>query len=510
MSILESLPCETLCEIVNHITRPSDLKSLCLVSKTLSVVSTPRLYHDIVIPNDLDDSRGIHKIVESLSNQKGLKYARRLHVGECSHQTTKAIDSLLAALPDNSILRFSYHASGENQFPTASQTEYICLHQRKIRNLHFGNFFVTIPKLLDRLQRAFLNSVTELSFPLSPSANELGMSFPPCWPINMVNSIHLRKLELSFNLRGSKPRLASLFAIHPLPNLTHLSFKDCLFEDMEVDLATMPKLEHLVLADCFNIASGLVIANGTRLKSLELSVTDGEVQADATGRFHDHGVSFEFVDVLNHFRDLDILIIHAISSEILSQDCVGLADAIQMHSETLSILLVQYGCTHITEIPPAHICLINAIKTCQKLSQLCIELDPIFMVREFKELIQSLPELELLYLVYPRLLRHDWETDHVSRNVRGLLEGAPLSSKLSVLCFQNKWRWRHLSPTPATDTSECYFRPAVQEGMGETKARPVIETNTKLAKYLVNQSGVIRRLEPWLVKDLEPNGWFER
>lgn len=129
MAILESLPCEMFCAILSHITLTSDLKSLCLVSKKLSVGSYPRLYHDIVIPSDLNDSRGMHRTVEALSkNHKGLEYARSLHVGECSHQTTVAFDRFLAALPDNSILRFSHVASQESQFPTASQTEYICFY----------------------------------------------------------------------------------------------------------------------------------------------------------------------------------------------------------------------------------------------------------------------------------------------------------------------------------------------------------------------------------------------
>lgn len=160
--------------------------------------------------------------------------------------------------------------------------------------------------------------------------------------------------------------------------------------------------------------------------------------------------------------------------------------------------------------PPPHIPLMNAIKTCQKLSQLCIEIDPIVvMVPEFTELIQSLPSLEHLYLVYPRLLNHDWKTDNSSRNVRGLLEGAPLSSNLSFLCFQNKWHWKDLAPTTETDNSEFYFRMAMQEGTNEIKERAVIETSAKQASFLVRKYGMLKWVEPWLVKDLEPNVWFE-
>lgn len=508
MASLESLPCEMFCEILDHIPLITDLKSLCLVSKTLAGAAFPYLYDDVVIPSDLNDSRGMHRTVEALSNnQEALSYVRNLHVGECSYKTTVAFDRFLAALPDNQIHRFSYVASQESQFPTMSQTEHLCLHQRKIRNLHSGNFLISISRLPDRIQRDFLNPMVELSYPLSPSVKGLSMSIPSGWPIKMVNSVHLRKLELSFNLGVARPRLAFVFRIYPLPNLTHLSFRDCLFEDTEVHLGLMPKLDHLVLADCFNISSGLAIANGTSLTSLELSSTGGGMQVDATGRFHDHGVSFDFVDIVSSFRGLEILIIQVSSSEALSQNCVDLEDAIRIHSETLRTLLIQYGNTHVKQTPPPHISLIDAIKTCQKLWQLCIEIDPIFMVPEFTELIHSLPELEDLYLVYPRLLSHDGETDNASRNVRRLLEGAPLSSNLSFLYFQTKWPWKYLAP--ATHHSEFYFRPALRGGLGEFKDRALIQTNAKKAKSLVQNPGMLKRLEPGLVTDPEPNGWFE-
>lgn len=41
------------------------------------------------------------------------------------------------------------------------------------------------------------------------------------------------------------------------------------------------------------------------------------------------------------------------------------------------------------------------------------------------------------------------------------------------------------------------------------RASPVIETDTKLAKYLVREPGILRKLEPWFVEELEPERWFE-
>lgn len=516
MPSLESLCCELLCGIVIYINRPTDLKSLCLVSKTISAVSTRRLYGDLVIPNDVDNKRGIHSTVEALSNSQGIQYVRTLHVGECSLETARAINRLLLALSENSILRFSYLVSQGNRFPSVSQIKYICIHQRIIRNLHPGAFFNAIPGLSGQITGRILSSITDLSFALTSSADD--KNFPltlpqirsidsPCWPMEMMKSSNLRKLELSFNGRGSRTSLASVFSVHPLPKLTHLRFNQCFFENHEVDLATLPNLAHLVLEDCYNIASGLVIAYGTTLKSLELSTTNRDTQTDANGRVFDHGVSHDFAHILTSFQGLETIIISAKLSEMSAKVCLDLAEAIQMQSETLKVLIFQYGWAYLSEISTAHDSLMNSIKTCHHLFQLCLDVDPVFNFQEIDELIQSLPNLTLIYLVYLRMLREDPDTLEIFMMAKRLLEEAPASSKLSMLCFRSKWWWRHLSPGHITDYSACFFRPGVR-GMGGSEDGPIIETDTRLAKYLIHEPAILRKLEPWFVEELKPERWF--
>lgn len=517
MSSLESLCCELLSGMVIYINRPTDLKSLCLVSKTISAVSTRRLYGDLVIPNDVDNTRGIHSTVEALSNSQGIQYVRTLHVGECSLETTRAINRLLLALCENSLLMFSYLVSQGNRFPSVGQIKYICIHQRNIRNLHPGNFFNAIPALPGRITGTFISSITDLSFALTSSADE-EMSFPltvpqirsidsPCWPMEMMKSCNLRKLELSFNWRGSRPRLASVFSVHPLPKLTHLRFNECLFENHEVDLATLPNLAHLVLEDCYNIASGLVIAYGTTLKSLELSATNGDTQTDANGRVFDHGVSQDFAHILTSFQALETIIISAKLSAMSAEICLDLAEAIQRQSETLRVLIFQYGWAYLSEISTAHDSLMDSIKTCHHLSQLCLDVDPVFSFQEIDELIQSLPSLTLIYLVYLRMLREDPDTLEIVMMAKRLLEEAAASSKLSLICFRSKWWWRHLSPGHLTDYPACFFRPRVR-GTGGSEEGPIIETDTRLAKYLIQEPAILRKLEPWFVEELKPERWF--
>lgn len=517
MSFLESLCFELLCEITSFLNRPTDLKSLCLVSNTISVVSTRSLYGDLVIPNDVENTRGIHSTVEALSVSKGIQYVRTLHVGECSLETTRALDRLLAVLCEDSLLRFSYLVSQATRFPTMRQAKHICLHQRKICNLQPGNFLNSLRDLPGQISSSFLRSITELSFSLSRAANDMEVPLTrsefrgansPCWPMEMVNSVYLRKLELSSNWGGRKPRLTTVFSVHSLPNLTHLRFNECLFEDLEVDLTTLPKLSHLVLSNCYNIAFGIAIPDGTALKSLELGAGNRNTQIDANNRVIDHGVSADFPLILNSFQGLEIVIIDAKLSQMSQQICIDLAYAVQRQSGTLRVLICQYGCSEFSEILTAYSSLIESIKICHNLSQLCLEVDPVFNLGEIEELIESLPSLTLIYLVYLRYLREDPDTAHVFNMTKRLLEEAPASSKLSLLCFRSKWWLRHLSPGDSTEESACFFRPGLQDMRGYEEG-PVIETDTKLAKYLFREPEILRKLEPWFVEELEPERWFE-
>lgn len=159
---------------------------------------------------------------------KGIQYLRTLHLGECSRETTRAIDRLIVAPYEDSFLRFSFLVSQETRFPAVGQIKYICTHQKNICNLHTGNFFDTIQDLPCQIQRRVLSSITELSFALTRPTDEMDSPLTvsqirsiesPCWPMEMVNSPNFRKLELFFNWRGYKPRLASVFSVHLLPLL---------------------------------------------------------------------------------------------------------------------------------------------------------------------------------------------------------------------------------------------------------------------------------------------------
>lgn len=134
-----------------------------------------------------------------------------------------------------------------------------------------------------------------------------------------------------------------MFSVYPLPNLTHLRFNEWLFEDREVNLTTLPRLTHFVLSDCYNIASGITIPDGTTLKSLELSAGNRDIQTNVNDRVFNHDVSSDFPLILNSFQGLEVMIIDAKVSQMSDQICIDLAYAAQRQSKTLRALICQYG-----------------------------------------------------------------------------------------------------------------------------------------------------------------------
>ncbi|KAF2115469.1 hypothetical protein BDV96DRAFT_80266 [Lophiotrema nucula] len=110
--------------VVQHVTRPTDLRKLCLVCKQLHEISVRQLYNEVTIdvgsPNDT-------KLAAFLNAKNiGLQYVRKLDLyladvpDKCNQvqQANFAIRMILELLPENILEKFSWHPwspfSGEN------------------------------------------------------------------------------------------------------------------------------------------------------------------------------------------------------------------------------------------------------------------------------------------------------------------------------------------------------------------------------------------------------------
>lgn len=99
---------------------------------------------------------------------------------------------------------------------------------------------------------------------------------------------------------------------------------------------------------------------------------------------------------------------------------------------------------------------------------------------------------------------------------KDLLKTAPISSKLSLLCFRTRLVYQNDMDNHMDDHVECFFKSGVhvhhvrEKTSGFEEREPVITTiTTQQAQYLVRQFSIIRKLEPWLFQQQEPSRWFE-
>lgn len=106
-SHLEKLPPELLLQIAEYIPRPSDLKALCLASKTLQTCALPPLYHTVDLDSALwwapENDKGLLQI-----GNPGLPFVQRLIVHasgdvENCEAETKFFRMFLAMLPKNTL-----------------------------------------------------------------------------------------------------------------------------------------------------------------------------------------------------------------------------------------------------------------------------------------------------------------------------------------------------------------------------------------------------------------------
>ena len=128
-----SLPTELQFEIIDNITRYSDLKILCLVSQHFYDIIIPRIYYkvDLRLKKDYgpdtylnfnENDKNLEPRVRSLLLQpKNLNHVRILKTGEFGVRATHLMKQLLPLFPTNSMLKFSFSAQSCNSFPTPRQ-----------------------------------------------------------------------------------------------------------------------------------------------------------------------------------------------------------------------------------------------------------------------------------------------------------------------------------------------------------------------------------------------------
>lgn len=337
-----NLPVELQVEVVNNISRYSELKALRLVSKTLYHITTPRFYYTVDlytrdisgryhVPDKIQDRQTMSKIHSLLVQPANLCFVKVLKTGWFGLKSTILMDEVLPLLRNDSLIKFGYLTHSKYCFPTPRQLESLCSRQKRLELKLYPHMISWLEKLQRKSsQNALLKSFTRIYI---GDSIESSLMTPDkvCWPLKNLDLCLLKKL--SFNgehFRFSRQFLViiDLFAGQSFVNLTELTLKNITF-GKTVTFANMPRVELLVIEHC-----NTNMHNGLRLP-LEFP-EDFELQ----------GLEFwttERAEPLSHLltqvRNLKNLVIRIRPSLFLSDYQAGtdFISAVMLHKDTLSL-----------------------------------------------------------------------------------------------------------------------------------------------------------------------------
>lgn len=324
-----------------QISRPSDLKALCLVSHEVSDLATPVLYRNIFLPYDDTDKEWSK--VEALANSKGLRdgHVRSVNIGSCDftkQSICRPLEKLISKLPHNTLRRFEF---GPIARPTHWALQLLWTYQRYLTNLFF-DFSLKSPSIFDIIEndlgvifwlnqvsdlkvnfghgppgkggRAFLNEITSLL----PGLRRTSLVFPPCYA-DSPSPVHSKTSLLSDGL----PR-----------TLTHLSLSHARFEiaPLNLPLDQFSALTDLEIHECTNVITLLINFTSPALESFSYRHACGEQESDGRAQT----AIIEFLKRLKALKRLTIDCIFCLKANFEDQ----MISALSAGAASLEYLLI--------------------------------------------------------------------------------------------------------------------------------------------------------------------------
>ena len=240
-----------ICKVI----RPSDLKSVCLVSKNVSDLASKRLYRDIVMPNRDDDPQW--ERIEILSQSSRIKDIQTLQIGTwpTRYETPRYCENLSVLIP-----KLLPHTLRSFVFESycRPRSDYLVLLWKMQRNLHklYLDFQLCAPAIneIAHFHKAVLqnlDNVQELEIVLAAEGERETSLLFDCLNLKSLRRIKLESVLPRSDL-STELNLGSTFFSRYLPRtLTHICFREMALPPTDNwELSEFQGLESLILMHC--------------------------------------------------------------------------------------------------------------------------------------------------------------------------------------------------------------------------------------------------------------------
>lgn len=272
------LPTELQARIIRFVGQYSDLLALCLVSKHVSDIATPRLYFEVDLTS-INPNRTIEKRISILlSKPANLRYVRRLTMPMLKPEATLLMDRFLRLLRIDSLTDISFSSDSVEKFPTPRQLTILWYRQKNIKNLELNSHMIPWLDRFSKKRKPGRSAILKF-FSVLKITNQFHEVHLPStlkkmlWPLQNLDMVSVLQ-KLTLEAYSVEPpifaTLNKLFASRRFVNLKELNFRHLLLFDQTVTLTKMPALKLLVVYFCIpqGPSMPLVLADDIRLSSL--------------------------------------------------------------------------------------------------------------------------------------------------------------------------------------------------------------------------------------------------
>lgn len=362
------------CLHVHEITRPRDLKPLCLVSKYISEISTRHLYHEIHLNTEKFGNGywmyGLARDIKCITKSRGVKFVRRIRIGGYVKGLSPRSDifmdyasvtlellRLLGRLQDDCLQRFEYDGL------TVSELRFLLQHQNKLRNI--------------KINHSCLDGELDAELELLKFVNDLVIIVGrKRFHRPKIDLARLLKLKIFFHRNQSAHiTVMNTYLSDTLMGLTHLTIMglEISANTKPLQVKSCPSLTDLAVIGYYTYKSNFLDINNPALRHLSL----------APGFIFDFQQAEWLPAMLRPLRSLERLFLR--TGSISYESARELAAAIESRKDTLEFVLLsdvlkkEEGFTNFT-----HSCFFESVKICQKITQLGLPLNSEHVIRSCK------------------------------------------------------------------------------------------------------------------------------